>query len=244
MKGEIRIGTSGWHYPHWRGSVYPRDLPAADWLAWYAERFNTVEINSTFYRLPQPAAVTDWRKHTPDDFRFACKASRFITHMKKLKNPRTSTKRFFETVKRLGTKLGPILFQVPPRFRPDTGRLEAFLHAVPRKRSYAFEFRDPRWHTEAVCEVLAAHDAAFCQYELAGFQTPPLVTARLIYIRLHGPDGAYAGSYGERALKSWAERISNWSKQGHAVHCYFDNDDSGFAFHNAKTLRRLVETGG
>lgn len=243
MSTEIRIGTSGWHYPHWAGCVYPADLPSSRWLAWYAERFNAVEINNTFYRLPQPAAVTAWRKQTPDNFRFACKASRFITHMKKLKDPRTSTKRFFETIKKLGPKQGPVLFQVPPRFAPNAKRLEAFLTALPRRRQYAFEFRDPRWHTDAVCEVLSSHGAAFCQYELAGFQTPPLVTAKLIYIRLHGPDGAYAGSYGRRTLKSWAKRIGDWSAQGHVVHCYFDNDDRGFAFHNAETLRRLLETG-
>lgn len=243
MKGEFRIGTSGWHYPHWRGPVYPENLPASDWLAWYAERFTAVEVNNTFYRLPQSSVVTAWRRETPDQFVFACKASRFITHMKKLKEPVASTRRFFGSIMGLGPKMGPILFQVPPRFRPDTARLEAFLRALPRRRSYAFEFRDPRWHTDAVCDVLSAHGAAFCLFDLAGFQTPPLVTSSLIYIRLHGPGGAYAGSYGDRALSFWAKRISGWSEQGHVIHCYFDNDDCGFAFHNARTLCRMLETG-
>src|SRR5215831_8521833 len=162
MGAEIRIGTSGWHYKHWRGPFYPERFPAAKMLDFYKERFDTIELNNTFYRLPPERGVCAWRDSTPDYFLFAVKGSRFLTHMKKLKDPELGLERFFERVDLLGPKLGPILFQLPPFWDLDLERLDVFLRALPRRGRYAFEFRNPTWHVRPVYDLLTRHDAAFC----------------------------------------------------------------------------------
>jgi uncharacterized protein YecE (DUF72 family) len=240
---DVHIGTSGWHYQHWIGPFYPAGTHPESFLDYYARHFSTVEINNTFYRLPTRRAVNEWREGSPASFVFAAKGSRFITHMKKLKDPETSIQRYFELIELLGDKLGPIVFQLPPRWHLNVDRLAHFLKALPTHRRYAFEFRDESWFEPRTYEVLAAHKAALCLYELAGRQAPLQVTADFVYIRLHGPDGAYQGSYGDDELAMWARRILEWRAQGISVYCYFDNDERGYAPANALTLARLVAAG-
>ena len=237
---EIYIGTSGFHYKHWRGAFYPEKLPASEWLEYYARHFHTVELNSTFYRLPVDSALDQWRESTPTHFRFAAKGSRYLTHMKKLKDPAGGIEKFFAQVGRLGGKLGPVVFQLPPFWEVDPDRLHAFLEALPRRRRYAFEFRNPTWHTPEVHRILRRHNAAFCIFEIAGFQSPLEITANFTYIRLHGPEGAYEGRYSASTLREWAGRIRDWRQKLRAVYVYFDNDQAGYAAENALTLNRLV----
>ena len=236
----VHIGTSGWHYKHWVGPFYPAKLPASRMLEHYARQFDTVELNNTFYRLPLETGLATWRTTSPPKFCFAAKGSRFITHMKKLKDPELAISRCFERIDRLRPKLGPIVFQLPPFWDVDTGRLEAFLRALPKRHRYAFELRNPTWHTEEVYRLLGKHNAAFCIFEIAGFRSANLITADFTYVRLHGPGGAYQGSYPEEVLRDWAGRIEGWGKELKGVYLYFDNDQQGFAVENALTLKRMV----
>ncbi|HYH00336.1 MAG TPA: DUF72 domain-containing protein [Terriglobales bacterium] len=242
MAAEIRIGTSGWHYQHWRGPFYAERCPANKMLDFYVQHFDTVEINNSFYKLPSAETFQFWRAATPRNFNFAVKASRFITHNKKLKDPENALDRFLPPAEELREKLGPILFQLPPKWRINVERLDEFLSMLPkgRRRRYAFEFREPSWLDEKVYRVLRRHNAAFCIYELAGFRTPLNVTADWTYVRLHGPGSKYQGSYSTEQLEEWAKHIAAWRSKMQAIYVYFDNDDSGYAAHNALELRRLV----
>jgi uncharacterized protein YecE (DUF72 family) len=240
MSADIRIGTSGWHYKHWLGTFYPVRWPASKMLGFYHERFDTVELNNTFYRLPAESTVEEWRRSTPENFRFAAKGSRFITHMKKLKDPAPALEKYFSRIDRLSDKLGPILFQLPPHFEVNVSRFEAFLEALPNWHRYAFEFRDETWNTAAIFDLLRKHNAAYCPFHLAGYQSPIEITTDLTYIRLHGPGGKYQGSYDDQALGTWAGRINAWRRDLQQIYVYFDNDDSGYAAHNALRLREFV----
>jgi uncharacterized protein YecE (DUF72 family) len=235
--GNTYIGTSGWSYPHWKGPFYPADLPDSKLLDYYCQHFSSVEINNSFYHLPSEHALEQWRDTTPADFLFAAKASRYITHMKKLKDPQQSLATFIERIDILGNKLGPILYQLPPRWHCNPERLSAFLHALDETHRHAFEFRDESWINEDIVQILEQHNAAFCIYELAGYRSPLHVTADFVYIRLHGPEGAYQGSYDGRTLAAWARRIEKWCDQGIDVYCYFDNDEAGYAVENALDLQ-------
>jgi uncharacterized protein YecE (DUF72 family) len=234
---EVRIGTSGWHYKHWRGPFYPEALSAKEMLAWYMARFDTVELNNSFYHLPTAQTFAAWRETTPATFRFAVKGSRYITHRKKLHDPKAALERFLSPVNVLGPKLGPILFQLPPRWSCNVDRLAAFLDLLPKRHRYTFEFRDPSWHVPAVYRALQEHGAAFCVYELDGFLSPIEVTADFVYVRLHGPGRKYQGDYSPAALQHWAERIADWHRTLRAVYVYFDNDQEGFAAKNAAELK-------
>lgn len=240
MPGEVRIGTSGWHYKHWRGPFYDALLPASEMLAFYLCHFDTVELNNSFYRLPTEEALKMWRESAPANFVFAMKASRFITHNKKLSDPQSALEKFMPRAELLGRKLGPILFQLPPRWHVNPERLESFLKALPKRHRYAFEMRDATWHTEPIYKLLHAYNAAFCHYDLAGFQSPIEITADFTYVRLHGPGGPYQGSYSREALKTWAQRIRNWRRKLKCIYVYFDNDQEAFAVRNALELKRLV----
>ncbi len=240
-EGSIYIGTSGWHYDHWEGPFYPPDLPKDAFLAHYAERFCTVEINNSFYRLPTEKTLARWREATPDDFVFSAKASRYLTHMKKLKEPEEPLERLFGRLSVLGDKLGPILFQLPPRWKVNVERLGDFLKALARDHRYAFEFRDPSWFDGRVYEMLAERGDSFCVYDLAGRTSPKEVTADFVYVRLHGPEGAYQGRYGAERLAGWAGAFSAWLKEGLEVYCYFDNDEAGYALQDASRLRQMME---
>ncbi len=235
----VRIGTSGWHYDHWRGPFYPEKLAASKMLDFYAGRFHTVELNNTFYRLPSAESLANWRQATPKDFCFAVKASRFLTHNKKLKDPENALQNFLPRVEALQKKLGPILFQLPPHWGVNVERLREFLQALPPRHRYVFEFREPSWNTEAVYATLRRHNAAYCIFELDWFQSPLEITADFAYVRLHGPGGKYQGCYSRQTLRQWARRIEGWSKL-RAVYIYFDNDQAGYAARNALELKRLV----
>lgn len=243
MAGSLHIGTSGWHYKHWLGPFYPDKLPAKEMFAFYARHFDTVEINNSFYHLPLPSTFDSWRDNSPKHFLFAVKGSRFITHMKKLKEPESSSVKFFDGVERLGEKLGPILFQLPPRWQVNVERLSHFLDVLPKHRRYVFEFRDESWLVKEVYDVLRKHNAAFCIHNLVGRQTPFEITADFTYVRFHGPGAAkYRGSYSTNALQNWADRIGNWRADLSAVYVYFNNDVGGAAIENAKTLKQMVNT--
>jgi uncharacterized protein YecE (DUF72 family) len=241
-RGALYIGTSGWHYKHWRGPFYPEKLPASRMLDYYAQHFDTVEINSSFYRLPLETGLASWRDSSPNGFRFAVKGSRFLTHMKKLKDPEPGVEKFFSRVGLLGRKLGPVIFQLPPWWEANPERLEDFLRALPPKRRYAFELRNATWRTETVYRILRRHNAAFCIFEIAGDFSGIEITADFTYVRLHGPGGAYQGCYEARVLEQWAARIEEWRKALRAVHIYFDNDEAAYAVENALALKRLTET--
>jgi uncharacterized protein YecE (DUF72 family) len=205
----------------------------------YVQQFDTVEVNNSFYRLPTPEALRDWRDIASEKFRFAVKASRFLTHMKKLKDAEPGLRRFFDRVETLGRKLGPVLFQLPPGWQCNFERLAAFLTALPQKHRCAFEFRNPTWHDETTYELLRRHNAAFCIYELAGFQSPIEITTDFAYIRLHGPGGAYQGRYTEKQLNGWAEQIRHWRRLKD-IYIYFDNDQNGYAASNALELKQIL----
>lgn len=236
----IYIGTSGWHYRHWRERFYPATLASAQWLQFYRAQLNSVEINNSFYRLLDADVVREWRTQVPRDFVFAVKGSRFITHNKKLKDPAEPLRRFMAPLKAFGAHLGPIVFQLPPHWGVNLERLEAFLRALPQRQRFSFEFRNGDWHNEAVYTLLRRHNVAFCIFQLAGFTTPFVTTADFVYVRLHGPGGKYQGSYHAQTLKAWARRALSWTDAGRDVYIYFDNDQAAHAVHNAITLRRYL----
>jgi uncharacterized protein YecE (DUF72 family) len=240
MGARIWIGTSGFHYKHWKGNFYPERCPASQMLSLYIQRFDTVELNNTFYHLPKRPALECWRETTPQGFCFAVKGSRFLTHMKKLKEPEQGLSRFFEAVEVLREKLGPILFQLPPNWEVDSDRLQAFLACLPKYHRYAFEFRNPTWNVSRVYSLLQRYNTAYCAFHLAGFQSPVQITANFVYIRLHGPGGKYQGSYDDAALGGWAERIRGWRAKLKSIYIYFDNDQAGYAAHDALRLKQML----
>jgi uncharacterized protein YecE (DUF72 family) len=238
---DIRIGTSGYHYKHWLGRYYPAGMKPKEMLQHYLKDFDTVELNNTFYQLPNESTFDAWRTATPADFLFAVKGSRFITHMIKLKDAERGLVNFMPRAERLGKKLGPVLWQLPPGWNVNLERLEEFLSLLPPEHRYTFELRNASWMNDAVLELLAKYNAAFCVYELAGYHSPIELTANWTYVRLHGPTSfKYQGSYSDEQLMQWAERIRSWSKKLEAIYVYFDNDDSAFAVYNALTLKRMV----
>lgn len=243
MPTHLHIGTSGWHYKHWRGPFYPPGLPTKEWLSCYAERLHCVEINNSFYRLPAPATFTGWYNRTPANFLFAVKAWRLITHRKRLMDCAAAVQTFLTNVLALGEKLGPILFQLPPSFHCHPQRLADFLPLLPQDRRYTFEFRDPSWHNQSLYDLLAEYNAAFCIFDLGGFLSPLTCTADFVYIRLHGPGRPYHGKYDARALHGWAEKLCHWQALGKEVYLFFDNDEAGFAVQNALHIQQLVEAG-
>lgn len=238
----IRIGTSGWHYAHWVGPFYPPDLPSEKMLSFYATEFETVEVNNSFYRLPKAKTLFAWRDGTPDSFTFAFKASRYITHMKRLREADGPLTNMIDHAHSLDPKLGPILFQLPPKWRVDAERLRQFLGLIPKHIRVAFEFRDPSWFVDGVFEMLRHSGSAFCIYDFSGSTSPLMLTSDLVYIRLHGPDGPYRGLYDAAALSTWAEHISDWHARGRDVYCFFDNDERGYAAQNARELKNLLIT--
>ena len=242
--GEIRIGLSGWNYPHWRDGVfYPPRLPASRWLEHYAERFDTVEVNATFYRLPQAGAVARWAEQTPPGFCFAVKASRYLTHVKRLRDLEPGLARLLERLEPLRRtgKLGPLLWQLPPSFRRDHDRLATALAALPRALRHCVEFREPSWFVEETYALLREHGVALAigdAPQVRAFQALEL-TAGWTYVRFHRGAGGPRGSYGEAELEQWAARLRGWSRT-HDVYAYFNNDWEGFAPRNAARLLELL----
>lgn len=235
---ECRIGTSGYQYDHWRGLLYPDDLPKKDWFDRYAQTFDTVEINNTFYRLPGPETFEAWRDAAPPGFRYALKFSRFATHMKKLKDPAEPVARFLDRADRLKAYLGPILVQLPPRWKVNRDRLATFLDALPRRHRWAVEFREPTWLSEPVYDLLREHDAALCIHDMLP-DHPRVLTADWVYLRFHGGD-AGGGNYSEAALADAARRVRGHLDAGRDVYAYYNNDVHGHAVRNALNLRHRV----
>lgn len=236
----LHIGTSGWNYEHWKGPFYPKDLAAEELLAHYAGTFSCTEVNSTFYGLPDRKSIDQWLDATPDAFTFATKASRYLTHMKKLNEPREALDRFLEVADWFGNRLGPLLYQLPPNWKANLERLETFLQMLPKERRHVFEFRDHSWLTEECAGLLEKHGAGFCIYELEGFTTSKRTTSDFAYLRLHGPGKAYQGSYDDQSLQGWAGAISAWMDKGLDVYCFFDNDQKGYAPRNASKLLEML----
>jgi uncharacterized protein YecE (DUF72 family) len=237
----VSIGTSGWTYDGWRGPFYPDELPKKDWLRYYATKFPTTEINGSFYRTPSLEAVRGWRTQTPKDFLFAWKASKFITHWKRLtENCENSIALMQTRLRMLGPKLGAVLFQLPPHFSKNRERLETFLGMLPRQHRYAFEFRHKSWYDDDILDVLRDHGVALCLSDHRDAPSPWEVTARHVYVRGHGPGGHYRDSYSRPTLQRWADAIATWQRQRRAVFVYFDNDQKAAAPKDAQRLIAML----
>jgi uncharacterized protein YecE (DUF72 family) len=241
----VLIGTSGWHYDSWRGPFFPKNLPINRQLQFYASQFETAELNGVFYRAPTPEAVKTWRDQTGRDFVFAWKASKFITHWKRLsKNSVNSLELLEERASLLGNKAGPILFQLPPNFKADAERLGNFFKMLPDKRRYSFEFRDPSWYAPKILKMLAERNISLCLSDHHDAPAPWKRTADFVYIRGHGPGGRYKGNYPASTLADWARQIRSWSRRGRDIYVYFDNDQKSAAPADAFRLRKMLSSAG
>lgn len=244
MRGKVEIGTSGWVYDHWRGLFYPSDLPQREWFAYYAERFRTVEINNTFYQLPSRDTFQAWEKQAPEGFRYAVKANRYITHMKKLKDPEEAVDNFLSRARLLGEHLGPILWQLPPNWYADPERLANFAKLLPDDLDHAFEFREGDWFQDEIRDILEENGLSFVIFSLPELECPQWITADPVYLRFHGAHGKYQGRYGREGLEPWAKRIQGWAAEGHSVNAYFNNDVFGYAIQDANALIALINGEG
>jgi uncharacterized protein YecE (DUF72 family) len=245
----IRIGCSGWNYKSWRGRFYPSALPSERWLPHYSERFDTVELNGSFYRLPTFEMFERWRTQTPEDFVMAVKASRFLTHMKRLRDPEEPLMRLFDSASGLGDRLGPVLYQLPANFHCNLDRLSAFLKLLPTSKQmraphlqHVMEFRHVSWYVPRVFQLLDAFGVGLCWHDKHGSGVVEPVTGPLVYVRFHGTSGHYRGSYGLARLTKWARRLVELHQQGYAVYAYFNNDPDAVATENAQTLKRETTT--
>ena len=248
----LRIGCSGWNYRHWRGPVYPVDRPVREWFAHYATLFDTVEINNTFYRLPESSTFGAWREQAPDGFLYAIKASRFLTHLKRLREPEEPVLRLFERACQLQEHLGPVLYQLPANFHCDITRLDDFLAILPRtlgelggtpadhQLRHVLEFRHPSWYVEETQAVLRAHGAVMCLHDKFGSAVFDPIDTPFVYVRFHGPGGRYFGRYERRRMQEWAARLADAWRRGRDIFAYFNNDPEGSAVINAKELREFA----
>ena len=243
MALHYHIGTSGWHYEHWRGRFYPEKLTKAEWLEFYASHFTTVELNNSFYRLPSEAAFTTWYNSSPANFTFAVKVSRFITHIKRLKNSEEAVENFISRAKILEEKLGPLLYQLPPNMHRNDEVLESFLSNLPRGMKHVLEFRHQSWLEEKVFEILRKYNIGLCVFDMPSFTCPLEMTADFAYIRFHGSGELYSSCYSDKELADWAKRLTNLDINLKAVYIYFNNDAEAFAVRNAMTLRDYLERG-
>jgi uncharacterized protein YecE (DUF72 family) len=237
----ILIGTSGWSYRSWRGPFFPQDLPARSHLEYYAGQFPTAELNGVFYRTPTVEAVRGWAERTPDDFVFAWKASKFITHWKRLNDTSRNSIALLESrLVLLGDKAGPVLFQLPPQFEKDRERLAAFLNLLHSGRRYAFEFRHPSWYEDDILDLLRDNGIALCISDHHDAPSPWLATADHVYVRGHGPQGRYRGRYSASTLETWSRWLRRMGKSGRAPYVYFDNDQKSAAPKDALRLIELI----
>lgn len=237
--GRIRIGCSGWSYAHWRGRFYPAELPAAQWFAYYARWFDTVELNATFYRMPTPAAVRQWAAQAPAGFIYAAKVHRYVTHMCKLRGGRPPLRRVLTALAPLGDHFGPLLHQLPPHWRCDAARLADYLAILPRARQHVVEFREPSWYADAVLTLLADHGVALCVHDLPSAPAPRVTTGPIAYLRLHGGHG-HGGAYAPATLAMWARWLAARAAAGQDAYAYFNNDVDAHAICNAQTLLKQV----
>jgi len=241
---QVRVGTSGFSYPHWRGRFYPEGLPQRQWLAHYMQHFDTVEVNSTFYHLPRESTMESWREQAPEGFLFALKASRFITHIKLLSDAREPLAEFLRRAHLLEDHLGPVLFQLPPRFKRDVEILGSFLRLLPAGLLCAFEFRDDSWYCEETFELLAGQGVCFCAHDMPGAPSPRRAVGPAAYVRFHGPGERYSGSYPKSLLRDWARWMKEPLDAGLSVYAYFNNDIGGHAVANAQELRQMLAPAG
>jgi uncharacterized protein YecE (DUF72 family) len=244
MAGEPRyhIGTSGWQYDHWRGRFYPDDLPKQDWFSHYHRTFDCVELNNSFYRQPKDATWDRWRLEAPPGFRFAVKADRYITHMKRFHDCEQPLRRFLSGAERLKAFLGPILYQAPPNFecnQRNLERMDAFLRLLPSALMHVFEFRHTSWFGEEGLRLLRDHGAGFCVQDMPGLQCPVTATAGHAYFRFHGVRQVYAGRYSEELLSEWADKIRDLEGV-REVWAFFNNDVNANAVSNAQSLARIL----
>jgi len=237
------IGTSGWHYDHWRHLFYPDKLPKAKWLEFYSRHFTTVELNNSFYRLPSEEAFANWRDSSPANFTFAVKVSRFITHIKRLKNSEEPVDTFLGRAKILEEKLGPLLYQLPPNMHRDDDRLDYFLSILPPGLKHVLEFRHQSWLDNGVFEILRRHNVGLCVFDMPDLTCPLVATADFAYIRFHGSTGLYFSCYSDEELADWAKRLSGLAPEVKEVYIYFNNDAEAFAVRNAMTLGGYLERG-
>ncbi len=238
----VLIGTSGWSYDSWRGAFFPKGLLIRHQLPYYASQFDTAELNGVFYRTPTEEAVRSWREQTGKDFVFAWKASKFITHWKRLSDESANSLELLESrLSLLGEKAGPVLFQLPPQFEANADRLGSFFKLLSRRRRYSFEFRHPSWYSPRILRMLSEENIALCLSDHHDAPAPWKRTADFVYVRGHGPGGQYKGRYRPAQLTEWASRIRFWKKQGCDVFIYFDNDQKSAAPADALKLRRLLE---
>jgi uncharacterized protein YecE (DUF72 family) len=236
----VHVGTSGWHYKHWLGDFYPEKFASAKMFSWYAREFHTVEMNNSFYRLPEEKTFQQWKDMAPSGFLFAVKASRFITHIKRLKNVEDSIDLFFSRAKPLGSALGPVLFQLPPRWKANIERLAEFLGILSKRHKYAVEFRDATWCIPQVYDLLRRRNVALCIHDWRERPWPKELTADFTYIRFHGSGSCYGGNYPDEQLRAWVGLIRSWKPSINEAFIYFNNDIGGHAIRNARTLRRLL----
>jgi uncharacterized protein YecE (DUF72 family) len=233
----FRVGCSGWQYKHWKGDFYPADLPQRAWLEYYARHFDTVEVNNSFYRLPPDGVFGTWRSRTPASFLFAVKASRFLTHMKKLKDPEEPVERLFSRAVELRSKLGPVLYQLPKQMSKNIERLAAFLEILPARVKHVIEFREPSWYDQDVMQLLRRHNVALCIHDMGGSASPRTLTARFTYLRFHGATGRYNGAYPKDVLEDWAAWLVSANVPAFV---YFNNDIGGHAPRDARMLVDLL----
>jgi uncharacterized protein YecE (DUF72 family) len=239
---DVLIGTSGFSYKHWRGTFYPEGLAQKNWLGYYCEHFSTVELNVTFYRLPKEGTFRKWRAETPEHFLFALKGSRFITHIKRLRDPLEPLKTFMDTIRPLGPKIGALLWQLPPNFKRDTERLKGFLKALRRyRRRSAVEFRNESWLEDEVFDLLRDEGVGLCMADWPPFVDELPITADFTYIRRHGHGGSYDTSYSNDELEKDARRIRKYRRNKKDTYIYFNNDAEGYAPQNALELKRILK---
>ncbi len=239
MKKRLFIGTSGWSYKHWKEKFYPEKLPQTKWLEYYAQHFNTVELNASFYRLPKEVTVKNWYKRTPENFKFTVKGSRVITHIKKLKDCKEAIDLFYRVFEPLKDKLALVLYQLPPSLHYNPELLEDFLKIIPGNISHVFEFRHKSWFVDGTYEVLEHHGAHFCISDYPGREAPPICVGDLAYLRFHGYKKRYGGEYPQEHLIDSARMICEWIKEGKEVFAYFNNDAEGYAVSNARELKEI-----
>ena len=236
----VRIGCSGWQYKHWRGGFYPAELPASRRFTYYSLTFDTVEVNNSFYRLPPAETFVKWREQASANFLYAVKASRFLTHMKKLKDPEDPLARFFENARLLGPRLGPVLYQLPPRWPLNLERFEIFLRALPRGYRHTVEFRDASWYDERVYELLRRYNVALCLHDMPGSASGKTIVGPFVYVRFHFGTKKYGGRYADERLDDWADWLAARAREGLQVFAYFNNDTGGHAPRDAVRLRHRL----
>jgi uncharacterized protein YecE (DUF72 family) len=244
MKKEILIGTSGYTYQHWRKVFYPGDLKPNKWLEFYTQHFNTVELNVTFYRLPSKKVFRGWHNKTPRNFKFVIKGSRFITHIKRLKDPKEPLKIFFENAAGLEDKLLCVLWQLPPSSKCDLQRLENFVKILKKNYSHclhSFEFRNQSWFNKEVFSLLKNNDMNLCIADSPDFPAHEIITSSFLYLRFHGGKILYGSRYSTKELKSWAEKAKTWLKKTNFLLAFFNNDAHGFAIKNALKFKELLK---